>query len=325
MRIALIVPYFGKLPDHFQLLLRCCEANKDMYDWIFFTDDHAKYHYPENVKVHYFSFEQIRKIVQSRFDFPISLLRPYKFCDLKPMYGYIFQDYLKGYNYWGHCDIDCIYGHFSNFINEIALTYDKILRLGHLTLYKNTEENNTRFMEPINGVERYKEVLQSNYSCLFDEDNAKGYLCIEDIWRKYGYSEYRIDDCIANVGYKHSYFKLHYQKEKSHYIAEKKKRAIFFWNEGKLLRFYLENGNLRCREYAYIHMMARKMKNKVSDSYDGPFKIIPNAFEPIEKLPESVEEFNSIKWKHFNLQYIKVRSKNLKNKIKQKLGMSTMR
>ena len=49
MKVALIVLYFGKLPNYFSLFLKSCEVNKD-FTWLIFTDDETEFNYPENVK-----------------------------------------------------------------------------------------------------------------------------------------------------------------------------------------------------------------------------------------------------------------------------------
>lgn len=33
-----------------------------------------------------------------------------KLCDIKPMYGHVFEDYLQSYEFWGFGDIDLVYG-----------------------------------------------------------------------------------------------------------------------------------------------------------------------------------------------------------------------
>ena len=43
-------------------------------------------------------------------------------CDYKVAYGEMFQDYIKEYDFWGHCDMDMIFGE-ENFINEIIWNY----------------------------------------------------------------------------------------------------------------------------------------------------------------------------------------------------------
>ena len=94
--IAYVIPYFGKFPKGFELFLMSCKNNPTI-DWLIFTDDKTKYEYPENVKVFYDTFEEIKKRVQQNFDFEIVLDKPYKFCDYKPAYGEIFQEELKDY------------------------------------------------------------------------------------------------------------------------------------------------------------------------------------------------------------------------------------
>jgi len=49
----------------------------------------------------------------------INVTNGYKLCDFKPMYGFMFQDYIKDYVAWAHCDVDIILGDFIGFINGI--------------------------------------------------------------------------------------------------------------------------------------------------------------------------------------------------------------
>lgn len=106
--ICLVVLYFGKLPNYFELWLESCKYNETI-NFLLFTDDKTEYDYPDNVTVIYTSFENIKSQIQSKFDFKISLERPYKLCDYRPAYGYIFNEYLKEYDFWGHCDLDVIF------------------------------------------------------------------------------------------------------------------------------------------------------------------------------------------------------------------------
>lgn len=43
-----IVPYFGKFPNYFQLILNSCEKNSD-FNWLIITDIEGEYNYPKNV------------------------------------------------------------------------------------------------------------------------------------------------------------------------------------------------------------------------------------------------------------------------------------
>lgn len=316
MRNVFLVPYFGKFPNYFQLVLDSCGENNDLYDWIIFTDDKTKYYYPSNVKVFYMTFDELKHLICSKFNFAVQIDTPYKLCDFKPAYGYIFSDYLTEYDYWGHCDVDCIFGKISNFLNENIVSYDRVMRLGHLVLYKNNLENNQRFMLPIDGKLRYKEVYTCKDNCIFDEHNSSHQICIDDIWEYYNFSQYRCDNAIANVWYKGDIFVLQYQNEGCNYSREKKRKAIFYWNQGILFRMSESNGEINLQEFMYIHLMKRKMKN-CAQNHNGKIKIIPNMFVAVDKLPTTVYEFKKERWKNFTLQYIKVRLKNLQIKIKK--------
>lgn len=92
-KCCFIIPYFGKLPNYFPLFLKTCQYNTN-FDWLVFTDDGTEYDYPQNVQRVEMTFSELKQKIQSKFDFPISLSTPYKLCDYKPAYGYIFEEYL---------------------------------------------------------------------------------------------------------------------------------------------------------------------------------------------------------------------------------------
>ena len=88
------------------------------------------------------TFEKLKLIIQNKFDFDIALKAPYKLCDYKPAYGYLFQEYLEGYEYWGYCDVDMIFGNLKRFLPDNVIgEYDKIGHLGHLSLYTKSNGN----------------------------------------------------------------------------------------------------------------------------------------------------------------------------------------
>ena len=133
--ICFIIPYFGKFNNYFQLFLNSCAYNENC-DWIIITDDERQFIYPENIIIKYCTFEDICKKIRGKFDFDISIETPYKLCDYRPFYGRIFSDFLAGYKFWGHCDIDMIFGNISSFIKKGDMeAYDKIGIMGHCTIY----------------------------------------------------------------------------------------------------------------------------------------------------------------------------------------------
>lgn len=308
-----IIPYFGHFNNYFQLFLNSCAYNKD-FDWLIFTDDQTNYKYPHNVRVEYCSFQDIQNKFREKFDFNISLERPYKLCDFKPAYGYIFYDKIQQYDFWGHCDTDLIWGKIGDFITDDLLEKnDKIGIMGHCTLYRNTPENNSIFLKKLNGMDRAKEVLQSTYNYSFDEEfNLSINNLFEEYNKKIDYTEYE-----ANIYTKSSDFKITKMDiNTKKYFIEKRKRSFFLWDRGKLLRYSYVNEKIETEEYMYIHMQSREMK--IKNSSFEIYKIIPNAFENIEVSAPIEKNFFNVKIKNFNLHYFKLRSHNLVDKLKKK-------
>jgi len=314
---AFIIPYFGKFNNYFQLFLNSCRYNKK-FDWLIFTDDKRPFNFPDNVIVTYTTFEETKKLFQSKFDFPIALNKPYKLCDFKVAYGFIYSQHLKHYNFWGHCDVDLIFGNLSEFITEKDyLLYDKIGILGHCTLYRNNAEINTLFLKPLNGYERGKYVLQSEENQSFDEEFK---LSINNIFEQYK-KKIRYDEYEANIYTKSSNFKItKLNIENKKYVVEPKTNSFFLWNEGLLKRYTFIKGNLLEKEYMYLHMQSRPMKIKGQiNELNNKFKIIPNTFEALEVSEINSKTFSEIRIKYFNFHYFILRTKNLIKKIKRRI------
>ena len=110
----MIIPYFGKLPNYFDLWLESVRHNLD-YNFLIITDEEIENNLPENVRVIKSSFEDLVKKIQSLYPFKISLKSPYKLCDYRPAYGEIFKEELVKYDFWGYCDVDLIFGSINHF------------------------------------------------------------------------------------------------------------------------------------------------------------------------------------------------------------------
>lgn len=166
-KICYVIPYFGNLPNSFELWLLSCECNKSI-DWLLITDDTTNYEFPSNVTVKYMTFEEIVNRIKKFYDFEIVIDRPWKLCEYKEAYGEIFEEELKGYEFWGHCDMDLIWGDIRKFVtDEILDKYEKIGFQGHSTLYKNEKEVNSRYKTIIDGKMNYIDAFSSRERILF--------------------------------------------------------------------------------------------------------------------------------------------------------------
>jgi len=298
-KCTFIIPYYGEFPEYFQLFLNSCKYNPD-FEWLIFTDNRKAYSWPKNVHVHYESFKKMQERVYNAFPFHPELKTPYKLCDLKPMYGYLFSDYLKKTDFWGYCDCDLIFGNLNLFITDSLLdSYDKIFSLGHCSLIRNTEKNNTRFMQPLNGRPIYQEVLQSNRIFTFDESYLP--TNINEIFKQSGATIY-VEDRSANTRARSTLFQItRYHDDLKTYFTEQPHRSVYIWTSGHLYRYSTNLGEFSRTELMYMHLQRRKMH--VSDPSlcsASTFKIIPGSFEMLEVSEVTAQNFDSIQWKKLN-------------------------
>ncbi len=295
-----IIPYIGKFNNYFQLFLNSCKENED-WDWMIFTDDKTKYMYPENVIVHYTDFDSIKKLIQSKFDFKISLDKPHKICDFRPAYGYIFEKYLKEYEFWGHCDCDVIFGNINNFVTEDMLKkYEKIFCLGHCTLYKNTKECNMYFKDTLNGIQPYINAFSQPRAFTFDEDFLENN--INWIWRENNHTLFE-KDFSANISRRGTDLGIVKYDDKSHtFVREMEQKGVFIWNHGNIEQYYIEEGKLLHREFLYIHLQSRKMSINMDNLFVPVYKISANNFSNLEVSEITLENYQQIKWKYKNNQ-----------------------
>lgn len=301
--LLLIIPFFGKFNNYFHLFLKSCEYNPSI-NWLIITDDDTPYNYPSNVKVRYMSFAELRQKIQSNFDFPISLPHPYKLCDYKPAYGYIFAEELKGFDFWGHCDNDLIFGDIRAFLTpDIFLKYDKILCKGHLSIFRNNEQMNSFFM--VNSNNAYKAVFETPFNVAFDEWGPVGILNVfnrllspESFWKS---------SCFDDPNALLHYF-LPVGKE-----SEQKTNIIYRFSYGKLMKLHTTTDGLHQtineEEVLYTHLQKRPMS--VNTDCDNEFLIVPNRFIPNINNLSLDTLYKLAGYKLFYRQAVKLRLKSI--------------
>jgi hypothetical protein len=171
--VALLACYFGKLPWYFDYFAHSCRHNADV-DFFFISDDTScSKKLPANVKLINYTLDELRAIASKKLGLELSIKYGYKLCDFKPAYGVIFSDIIAGYDFWGHTDIDIIFGSIREFMTDQLLEeYDLIsVRPDWLTgcfmLYRNIDKVNYLFTYS----KDYKKVFCSDKHYCFDETN----------------------------------------------------------------------------------------------------------------------------------------------------------
>jgi hypothetical protein len=169
--ILVMTCWYGKYPWYLPYYLHSCTFNPSI-DFIIITDNekHPE-NLPENVKIINRTLDEIINSTSEKLGFKINIDYPYKLCDFKPAYGFMFPEIIKEYTFWGHCDLDLIYGDIRDFMpDEFLNSYDYIsLRddytTGCFSLYRNTELLNTFFMKS----KDYQQVFSQPRHYCFDE------------------------------------------------------------------------------------------------------------------------------------------------------------
>jgi hypothetical protein len=132
--MRLVVPHFCPRPAYFPLVVRSMAANPDVF-WLLLTEQPVPGP-PPNVAVQLCEFEDLAKRIRNHCEFEIALERPYKLCDFRPAFGEIFADELTGYDFWGHSDLDLVFGRIGAHLPAAAFEADKILFNGNFSLYR---------------------------------------------------------------------------------------------------------------------------------------------------------------------------------------------
>lgn len=274
--VILICPYFGTINKSIHSLwLLGCAANPDI-TFLLLTDDAEvlEMPMPENVRGVFMTWEACVWLIQQTFVFDVSIQSPYKLCDYRPAYGEIFQEFISDYEFWGHTDSgDTLYGDLKQFLtNEMLDSYDKIHVFGHLTLYRNTPENNQRYLCPESSGIDARTVFTTEENLCFDDMFQRA--SINRIYQENGFSLLeRVPDLVADL----------FPSKWAFQIVEdqgEKIPRVFEWDHGKLFDVTVRNDRLHRREIGYVHFQKRKMENRSSGA--DHFYLIPNEIIPAD-------------------------------------------
>lgn len=270
MKVTLIIPYYGRFPSIFDLWLKSC-ANNPEINWLLVTDIDTP-DLPSNVTKLHISFYELKSSFANKLQMGISLESPYKLCDYRPLYGFLFSEYLEDADFWGYCDMDVIFGKILDFLpHELFDTYDKILDLGHLSFVRNNKAINENFKKYSN----YKTILRSPLNYTYDEAEGGYYLGFNGELTQSGYTIYRNRNLLADIDFHHYPFFIAKDKEK--------KPSMCLVKDG---RVYIKNSDNK-EEVMYVHFQKRKMT--VKDSMGDTYIAFPNEIHSVESIEQKYE------------------------------------
>jgi len=248
--IAIVIPYFGKWPEWIDFFMLSCKYNTSI-DWYFFTDCGLPKCNPTNCHFYHMTFEEYKQLLRDRLKIDTKDLTPYKLCDYKPTYGFIHEELLNHYDFFGFGDIDVIYGDLYKFLFPTLLKYNvfsthKDRISGHFALFRNTQQ----YREAFKQVDNWQGILEDKnhhgfdegkFSKLFRRRKKMSTLLFMIMW-------------LINPLHRKTYFKEQY----STILApipwidgvSLKHPTKWIWEKGHLTNFDDSN-----REFMYLHFM----------------------------------------------------------------------
>ncbi|MEN9306552.1 MAG: hypothetical protein RL173_484, partial [Fibrobacterota bacterium] len=250
-KIIVIQPYFGKLPNTFRMWYASCMANSTI-DWLVVTDaDTSSLPHASNIRIVKMNFAEMQQRVQACFEFQICLDRPYKLCDFRVFYDKIWHEFIHGYDFWGYCDSDLVFGDIRKFARESILERsEKFLGHGHLSLLRNGAEHLQTVIESCRAKGRfdYKQVLATPSMHALEEFDHYGVSYqyqkdFPDLFHSGYHQKWRIfDDVDPQVD--------HFTDP----IKDNRFNArgvVYQYDKGRLERVFMENGKIQREETLY--------------------------------------------------------------------------
>ena len=280
--IAAVLQYYGKLKPSFTLWYESARRNSDV-DFFVFTDNDEPEDKADNIKWVRFTLSDFNSLAIDKLGVDFQITKPYKLCDFKSLYGVIFEDYLKGYEYWAYGDLDVVYGHITGYLQKIDYKrYYKINHAGHFCLMRNIPEVNNLFKAEIPGTKYWVDMLESGnsafdeidtntkakalgmpvYDGIFAADlmNEKGMQVVDGEMIK---NAFHIDSPVSAPK------NYHYQ--------------VFISENGRIVRYYRKFFSVKKDEFAYIHYRLElpiNLIDKKTDTYI--FSYYPMGFFDID-------------------------------------------
>lgn len=294
-KIVLFMVYYGLVPNYFSFWLESVKNNPTI-NFLLISDCIEQKGLPENVKLHFMTFEQLKRKLQSKFNFKISLKNPARISQFRPAFAYIFPEIVKEYDFWGFVECDLILGDIRKFITDDLLErYDKFFKLGHLQLFRNTQRINQLFMT--------KTPKALNYKFAFSRD----ILFFEELLGMHNISTaVKIPVYTKNVFSDLSVPELMFMRTTYGYEDEvSSEEELFEYEDGKLYCYYWEKEKVLKREILYVHFQKRAMDIAVQNT--NRYIIVPNEFSPHQIIDEQLFDkiHKKIYWRKKNYRDVK--------------------
>lgn len=269
LSVVFLTAYFGKIPPYFHLWKKSAEFNQE-FTFFIYTDLPIQVSDNSNIKIKYTSFNELQKKIKIKLGQHCKINDPYKLCDYKPAYGYLFAEDIREFDFWGFCDIDVIWGNIGKIITQDVLNNnDKLFMHGHFCLMRNTPKMTLLFKEKYPMVLNFDYASRTNYNCHFDENGTIAYA--PDFDKKI---RYNFPGNFYDVPY--TFYQMMYQGSE----------ACVIWKDGTLMMYW--DGANKSREVLYVHLQKRNMLS-IPKYVDNKIVVYRNVFlNEVEESPSKI-------------------------------------
>ena len=267
MKIAMFAPYFTKpgsgFPNYFEYWQKSAASNSSIDFYIPTNVDISKYKKYENINFICMTDIEYWGKLEKLLGFSVPRTY-YKTGEHRALYGILFENVIKEYDYWGTTEFDVIYGDILKFIQPYIDKKESVIgRYSPFRLIKNTEplrylplKNLQEVSHPLNVDTAYSQ----SFCWYYDEISGMGLR-----YYQAGIKEIVLGPYMGEVD----------QKYKFLYCMGRRGKWGFSWNNGKLIGY---NNLGEKTELMYIHLQKRKLNVDDNKEVADKFCIVPNRF-----------------------------------------------
>lgn len=253
-KIAFVLPFVNKLPRYSELFFRSVDLNQCI-DVLLIVDRDPTYPVPCNVKVIKTTKLEIISRIFAYAGLEIGEITGHKLCDFRPLYPLIFKDYLIGYEWWGHCDIDIMFGDLTGWMQEYLDPYYDVVSasesstIGHFTVWQNTQRVTCQMAQMLANPKYIEKFLNPSNQHL-DEGGAYEHLIASTSLRILNTP--KLEECLKM---RLCPYGITFSPDGSTAGLSSREYGIAYWKAG---RTWYESTNRKPVEVLYIHFMGNK-------------------------------------------------------------------
>ena len=282
--ILLIIPYFGQWPIWIELFADSIKRNPTVHFLIITDCEPAIFNDTLNVKVEKTTFFEYIQRFKLKLGSDIQIPNPYKICDLRPFFGIIHEEDIKGYDFFGWSDVDILFGDIRRFYTNDILEKHEVLSSHHVRLAGHFAllRNSTNYKQIGYKIHNWKSALQNPEFVGIDEHgmtNALTMTVFDKVSEKFGLSKNkRVLNSIRKLKTRKFYFVEQHTTPFTLIpwidgTVNSDQPNEWFYNQGSITNS--RDGN---RKFMYLHFMNFKSSKWRHDGTEAPWEGKENTY-----------------------------------------------